>query len=110
MPIVMSKSVVTNSIDRVAFEEFYDGKAPWDIGKPQKAFTAVAELVSGRVLDAGCGTGEHALFFAARGHRVTGVDLVEKALLRARSKAAERGLAVDYGGPKAWFAIVRRIR
>jgi SAM-dependent methyltransferase len=96
MPVVMSKSVVNNSIDRVAFEEFYDGKAPWEIGKPQKAFTAVAERVTGRVLDAGCGTGEHALYFASRGHRVTGVDFVEEALLRARSKAAERGLAVEF--------------
>ena len=49
-----------------------------------------------RVLDAGCGTGEHALFFAARGHRVTGIDFVEEAIRRARAKAAERGLAVEF--------------
>jgi ubiquinone/menaquinone biosynthesis C-methylase UbiE len=96
MPVVMSKSVATNSIDRVAFEEFYAGKAPWEIGRPQQAFVTVAERVTGRVLDAGCGTGEHALFFASRGHRVTGVDFVEQALLRARSKAAERGLAAEF--------------
>jgi SAM-dependent methyltransferase len=84
-----------NSADRATFENFYDGKAPWDIGKPQGTFAAVADPVIGPLLDAGCGTGEHALFFAARGHRVTGIDFVEEALRRARAKAAERGLAVE---------------
>ena len=53
MTMPMSSSVVTNSIDRAAFENFYAGPAPWDIGKPQPAFTAVAGQVSGPILDAG---------------------------------------------------------
>jgi cyclopropane fatty-acyl-phospholipid synthase-like methyltransferase len=96
MTMPMSSSVVTNSIDRAAFEKFYTGPAPWDIGKPQPAFTAVADQVAGPILDAGCGTGEHALFFAARGHRVVGIDFVDEAIRRARRKAAERGLAVEF--------------
>ena len=96
MTMPMSSSVVTSSIDRAAFENFYAGPAPWDIGKPQPAFTAVADQVTGPILDAGCGTGEHALFFAARGHRVIGIDFVEEAIRRARRKAAERGLAVEF--------------
>jgi cyclopropane fatty-acyl-phospholipid synthase-like methyltransferase len=83
------------SIDRASFENFYAGKAPWDIGKPQGPFAAVADRVTSPVLDAGCGTGEHTLFFAARGHQVTGIDFVEEAIRRARRKAAERGLAVQ---------------
>ena len=82
------------SIDRASFENFYAGKAPWDIGKPQGAFVAVADQVSSPVLDAGCGTGEHALFFAAQGHHVTGIDFVGEAIRRARRKAAGRGLPV----------------
>src|SRR5215471_451482 len=96
MTMPMSSSVLTNSIDRAAFENFYAGPAPWDIGKPQPAFTAVADQVTPPILDAGCGTGEHALFFAARGHHVTGIDFLEEALRRARAKAAERGLAVEF--------------
>jgi SAM-dependent methyltransferase len=91
-----SQSVASNSVDRATFEEFYGGPAPWDIGTPQREFVAIADQVSGPVLDAGCGTGEHALFFAARGHRVTGVDFVPEAIRRARAKAAERGLAVEF--------------
>jgi SAM-dependent methyltransferase len=91
-----SSSVASNSVDRATFENFYDGPAPWDIGKPQAMFVAVADRVTGPVLDAGCGTGEHALFFAARGHCVTGIDFVGKAIQRARLKAAERGLSVEF--------------
>ena len=96
MTMPQSNLVVNNSVDRATFEDFYDGKAPWDIGKPQGAFATVADRVTGPVLDAGCGTGEHALFFAARGCRVTGIDFVEEPIRRARAKAAERGLSVQF--------------
>jgi cyclopropane fatty-acyl-phospholipid synthase-like methyltransferase len=96
MTMPVSQSVASSSIDRGKFEEFYDGKAPWDIGKPQRTFTTVADRVIGPILDAGCGTGEHALFFAARGHRVVGIDFVEEAIRRARAKAAKRGLATEF--------------
>ena len=96
MIMPLSNAVVNCSIDRDSFEEFYAGPAPWDIDKPQKPFVAVANLVTSPVLDAGCGTGEHALFFAAHGHRVTGVDFVPEAIRRARRKAAERGLSVRF--------------
>ena len=96
MTMPVSNSVATHSIDRAAFENFYAGPAPWDIGKPQPAFTAVADQVTGPILDAGCGTDDHALFFAARGRRVIGIDFVEEAIRRARRKAAERGLAVQF--------------
>jgi SAM-dependent methyltransferase len=82
--------------DRTAFESFYAGKAPWDIGKPQAPFVAVAERIASPVLDAGCGTGENALYVAAHGRRVTGIDFVEEAIQRARRKAAERGLSAEF--------------
>jgi cyclopropane fatty-acyl-phospholipid synthase-like methyltransferase len=96
MTMPVSNSVVNNSVDRATFENFYAGPAPWDVGKPQPAFTAVANQVTGPILDAGCGTGEHALFFAAQGHRVLGIDFVDEAIRRARAKAADRGLAVEF--------------
>src|SRR5213080_5531167 len=87
---------MSNLPDRAAFESFYAGKAPWDIGKPQGPFVAVADRVTSPVLDAGCGTGDTALFFAARGHRVTGIDFMDEPIRRARLKAAERGLAAEF--------------
>jgi SAM-dependent methyltransferase len=85
-----------NVPDRTTFEHSYAGPAPWDIGKPQRPFVAIADRVAGPVLDAGCGTGDTALFFAARGHHVTGIDFVEEAIRRARRQAAERGLSVEF--------------
>jgi SAM-dependent methyltransferase len=88
--------MAVDSIDRATFENFYAGAAPWDIDRPQKPFVAVAERIVGPVLDAGCGTGEHALYFAGRGLHVVGIDFVEEAVLRARAKAARRGLSVQF--------------
>jgi SAM-dependent methyltransferase len=87
---------MSNVPDRATFENLYAGKAPWDIGKPQAPFVAVADRVTSPVLDAGCGTGDTALFFAAHGHRVTGFDFLEEPIRRARAKAAERGLTVQF--------------
>ena len=52
--------------------------------------------MTGAVLDAGCGTGENALFFAERGHPVLGIDFLEGPIQEARRKAAERGLDAKF--------------
>ena len=82
--------------DRSTFESIYAGQAPWDIGRPQKAFLDVADRITGSVLDAGCGTGENALFFAGRGRTVTGIDFLEEPISRAKRKATERGLPATF--------------
>lgn len=51
---------------------------------------------AGAVLDAGCGSGENALYVAALGFSVLGVDVAETALAIARAKAAERGIDVEF--------------
>ena len=82
--------------DRRTFEDIYAGQAPWDIGKPQQPFIDVADQITGSVLDAGCGTGENALFFAARGRDVTGIDFLNGPVERARRKSAERGVPATF--------------
>jgi SAM-dependent methyltransferase len=77
---------------------YADDSAPWDIGRPQAAFVRLADAgeIRSPVLDSGCGTGEHALMLATRGHEVVGIDLSAVAVERARRKAAERNLAVTF--------------
>lgn len=72
--------------------------APWDIGMPQPAFVRLADegRLTGRLLDAGCGTGEHALLAASRGADVTGIDIAPTAIAQARAKASERGLTARF--------------
>ncbi|MFE3024049.1 class I SAM-dependent methyltransferase [Nocardia tengchongensis] len=79
-------------------DTLYTTKPPWDIDRPQPAFTALAEdgELHGRVLDLGCGTGEHALLAASLGLDATGIDLSAQALELARAKAADRGLKARF--------------
>jgi SAM-dependent methyltransferase len=83
-----------------SWDEAYtgDNPPPWDIGRPQPVFVRLAEqgLLAGRVLDSGCGTGEHTLLAAARGAEATGIDLSARAIELARAKAAGRGLAARF--------------
>jgi cyclopropane fatty-acyl-phospholipid synthase-like methyltransferase len=56
----------------------------------------MADRITGSVLDAGCGTGDTALYYAGQGCQVTGIDFIEEAINRARPKAAERGLPATF--------------
>jgi cyclopropane fatty-acyl-phospholipid synthase-like methyltransferase len=88
-----SDSAALSQVDR--FNAMYDaGVPPWDIGRPQPAFLELAnhDAWVGRVLDAGCGTGEHALMAAAHGSQATGIDVVPYAITIAQRKARDRGL------------------
>ncbi len=79
-------------------EDLYVSPPPWDIGRPQPAFAVLgkAGALSGRVLDVGCGTGEHALLAAKLGLDAIGIDLARNALDKAAQKAGERGLAARF--------------
>jgi cyclopropane fatty-acyl-phospholipid synthase-like methyltransferase len=74
------------------FEELYAGTPPWEIGRPQPAFLELAQtgVVRGRVLDVGCGTGEHTLMAANIGLDAVGIDLATAAIAIAERKAREQ--------------------
>ena len=81
------------------FDSAYDGTPPWDIGRPQRIFVDLVQrgiLKDGPVLDVGCGTGEHVLFFAAKGFEATGIDLSPKAIEKAKRKMRERKLKATF--------------
>jgi co-chaperonin GroES (HSP10) len=80
------------------FETIYASTPPWDIGRPQPAFLAMAEqgVFRGRVLDIGCGTGEHALMAASFGLQATGIDTAAAAIAIAEDKARDRGLTARF--------------
>ncbi len=77
---------------------YHDGPAPWDVGRPQPAVVRVAAAggFTGAVLDAGCGTGQNALYLASLGLSVLGVDVAPTAVAIARSTSAERGIEVEF--------------
>ncbi len=66
----------------------------------QEPNSLVAEELAGlsprRVLDLGCGQGRNALWLAAQGHEVTGLDLSDVGIAHARELAEVAGLEVTF--------------
>ena len=75
--------------DPLAFFNFvYQDIAPWEIGTPQPAMTAILEKYppTNPILDVGCGSGDLAIYLAQHGYQVLGIDFVESAIQNARAK------------------------
>lgn len=49
-----------------------------------------------KIIDIGCGTGRHSIELAKRGYQITGIDLSESQLQRAKEKAQEQGLRIVF--------------
>src|ERR1700682_6623013 len=81
-----------------SWNSVYEGSPPWDIGRPQPDFVMLADAgkFHGRVLDVGCGTGEHVMLAASHGAEAMGVDVAELAIERARAKAEQRGISAMF--------------
>ena len=70
--------------------------AMWS-GQPNgRLVSEVADLTPGRALDVGCGEGADALWLARRGWTVTGIDISEVAVGRAREAADRVGATVEW--------------
>jgi SAM-dependent methyltransferase len=88
-----SQASAQQSIGASDFDKAYtSGRPPWNIDRPQPAFVELAQAgrITGKVLDVGCGTGEHALFLGQRGLDVLGLDLSSVAIAEALAKTQER--------------------
>ncbi|MCX4904514.1 class I SAM-dependent methyltransferase [Streptomyces sp. NBC_00878] len=83
-----------------------DETAPWLIGEPQPAIAALERegWIRGRVLEPGCGSGEHTILFTKLGYEAVGVDLSPGAVTYARRTAAEKGV------PNARFEVANMLR
>ncbi|HEY4620718.1 MAG TPA: class I SAM-dependent methyltransferase [Gaiellaceae bacterium] len=64
---------------------------------PNRVLVAeAAGLPPGRALDLACGEGRNAVWLAGLGWRVTAVDFSEVAIAKARTKAVEHAVDVDF--------------
>lgn len=81
------------------FDDAYkSGTAPWVIGEPQKAVVDLerAGLIRGRILDVGCGAGEHTILLTKLGYDVRGVDYAPSAVEHARRNAEAKGVEARF--------------
>jgi SAM-dependent methyltransferase len=77
------------------FDDAYKSRtAPWVIGEPQPTIVELqrAGLIHSKVLDIGCGTGEHTILLTRLGYDVLGIDFAPRAVEQARANAAEQGV------------------
>jgi SAM-dependent methyltransferase len=77
------------------FDDAYKTRtAPWVIDEPQPAIVELqrAGWIHSRVLDIGCGTGEHTILLTRLGYHVLGIDFSPHAVEHARASAAEKGV------------------
>jgi ubiquinone/menaquinone biosynthesis C-methylase UbiE len=49
-----------------------------------------------KLLDVGCGTGRHSIELSKRGYSITGIDLSESLLAKAKEKAVKHDLVIDF--------------
>ncbi|MGA7270866.1 MAG: class I SAM-dependent methyltransferase [Acidimicrobiia bacterium] len=83
--------------DKDAWDDRYREKPLlWSRGPNQFVESELADLEPGTALDLACGEGRNAVWLAARGWEVTGVDFSAVALDRARRRASEEGVEVDW--------------
>ena len=78
---------------------YASGFTPWDSDEPDPALVATVEagtISAGRALEVGCGTGTNALWIAARGVDVLGVDVSPLAIDRARAKLGDTASACRF--------------
>ena len=80
---------------RDRFNDAYENRtAPWVIGEPQPAIVGLEQtgVLRGRMLDAGCGLGEHTILLTRLGYDVLGIDYAPSAVEQARANAAAKGV------------------
>jgi methyl halide transferase len=80
-------------------ERYQKNDTPWDMGRPSSELQRVLaeiKLKPCRALEIGCGTGTNSVWLAQQGFDVTGLDLSERAIERARQRAKDAGVAIDF--------------
>lgn len=84
-------------MDSSQWDERYRAKAlVWSAGPNQFLVQQVADLPVGRALDVACGEGRNSLWLAERGWDVVATDFSPVAIDKARIRAAELGLDIDF--------------
>lgn len=87
--------------DRIKWNERYAG-AGFFIGPHPSRFLAeniayIASICPGRkALDVACGEGRNSIFLARHGFSVTGLDIAEEGLTKAKRWGAREGLDIDF--------------
>jgi len=86
------EELFTNYVEKYENEVFTQGT----MGEVDFIESEIDHDKNCKILDVGCGTGRHAIELTRRGYSVTGVDLSQNMLRKAREKASNAGLEIDF--------------
>lgn len=80
------------------YDKWYQSKLGEFVDKVETelAFSLFKPTPGMKILDVGCGTGNFSIKLAEMGCKVTGIDKSEKMLEKARQKAKDRGLDIEF--------------
>lgn len=82
------------------FKKRYEsGDTPWDIGKPDFNLIEIVTktpIKSCKALDIGCGTGDNSIWLAQNHFQVTGTDISEIAIKKAKEKALKNDVKCTF--------------
>lgn len=88
-----------SDLSQMYTQEFWDARyrtadTIWSGNPNPHLVTQVADISAGSALDVGCGEGADAIWLAAHGWQVTGIDVSTVALERAAEQAANAGAEI----------------
>ena len=80
-------------------KRYKTGDTPWDIGKPDFNLIEIVTktpIKSCKALDIGCGTGDNSIWLAQNHFIVTGTDISEVAIKKAKEKASKNDVKCTF--------------
>lgn len=97
----ISNSLTTNMQNFSSYGKYYDviykdKEYEKECDFLEEIFKKYAGSQPKTALDAGCGTGSHALSLSKRGFKITGVDASETMIKVAKAKAERNGVHIDF--------------
>lgn len=87
------------SVNKRFKERYKAGNTPWDIGKPDFNLIETVTKIpieSCKALDIGCGTGDNSIWLAQKQFQVTGTDVSEIAIEKAKEKALKNNVKCTF--------------
>lgn len=76
-------------------QRYVEGQLPWDSGKPDVHLRGVLErhdINAAKGLEIGCGTGTNLIWLARQGFEMSGLDIAQTAIAKAKAKVAAAGV------------------
>jgi len=80
-------------------ERYESGDTPWDVGQPDFNLIEVVTqkpILSCKVLEIGCGTGDNSVWLAQMRFQVIAIDTSDIALEKAKEKASKANVECDF--------------